>query len=56
MLGVAVWGFKGEEGNSHRNGKANVWFIRMGLTKTLTVYGDGLSWGQALCLKFLLGN
>ena len=25
MLGVVVWDFKGEEGNSQRDGKANVW-------------------------------
>ena len=25
MLGVVVWDFKGEEGNSHGDGKANVW-------------------------------
>ena len=25
MLGVGVWHFTGEEGNSHEDGKANVW-------------------------------
>ena len=25
MLGVVVWDFKGEENNSHGDGKANVW-------------------------------
>ena len=25
MLGEVVWDFKGEEGNSHKDGKPNVW-------------------------------
>lgn len=27
LLGVVVWDFKREEGDSHGDGKADVWFI-----------------------------
>ena len=29
MLGVVVWDFKGEEGNSHEVGKANIWLTKV---------------------------
>ena len=38
MLGVVVWGFKGEEGNSHGNGKANRTSVRVDLARPLPVY------------------
>ena len=50
MSGVVVWDFKGEEGNSHGDGKVNVWYClaetvghgedsdQMGLARFLPVY------------------
>ena len=37
MLGVVVWDFKGQEGNSHEDGKANVWQINVCWATTETM-------------------
>ena len=29
ILGIVVWDFTGEKGNSYGNGKANVWYINV---------------------------
>ena len=55
-----VWDFKGEEGNSHGDGKANIWYTNVCWalldaflsTTPKVIFGDNSFLGQNFYLKF----